>query len=262
MSWVLWLMAFYAWASEVDKAVIEKVEQGHIDWTQLKLQITFRSDRTVGAWKDRKMQEQDVVEQLGPAIQENAEQVHITPNSTAADLIANADSPALSLRLTEGLKGWNIEESRYHSSGGVEMDASLDLLTWLRPVLVSLAAGENHPQEDQEDGDATGLVIDIRGHTFRPCIAPTVEGEEGGILVDATLLTPEVAQTGSPVLYVTDPTDPRAQKRAGEKPIFVLAASTRGGHIILAPSTYAQLQAAPGTAKLAAHGQVVIVVDP
>ena len=87
-------------------------------------------------------------------------------------------------------------------------------------------------------------------------------GKDGGLLVDVSLLNPEVAQTGSPVLYVTDPADPRAQKRAGEKPVFILASDTGAGRIFLDPGVLAQVQATPGTASLAADGQVVIVVDP
>lgn len=241
-------------ADEAFPPVVQELSGGRINWTDLRLEVTARSDRTVGAWKDRRVQEQDAVDRLAPRIVALAERMPVTPDRTATDLMDS--DPDLQRRLSASLSDWRIEETRYQASGGVEMDAVLDLRVWLRPALASLASGGDPPDLPE---DATGLVIDARGLPFTPSVSPTVLSADDEAVLRAQLVAEGTLRARSPALYVLDPADPRAARRAGRQPLFAQATAVRGGALVLASATAAL--AAPELGDLVAAGRVVIVVD-
>ena len=243
-------------AEEAFVPVVEDLPNGgRIDWTSLRLEVSAGSDITIGAWKDRRVQEQDALDRLSPAIAKLAARVCVTPGSTAGDLMDG--SSELATRLQEALHSWKIDETRYHSKGSVELDAALDLQAWLRPALTSLATSTVPPLPADA---ATGLVIDTRGLPFEPCLAPTVLQPDGTAIMRAQLLGEEAANLSTPVAYVSDPADPRVWKRVGDRPYLARAATVHSHELVLDPATAAGLP--PETAALVARGKVVMVVEP
>lgn len=226
-----------------------------IDWTALELHVTARSDRANGAWKDRRLQEQDALDSLGPKVRELATKLRITPDHDVADLLSG-DS-RMAVRLEDGLQSWKVSETRYHTAGGVEMSAELDLHAWLRPVLAGLAT---QVASSVDPGEATGVVIDARGQRLTLPLAPRVETAEGRALVALSLMSAQAVQIQSPVRYVTDPADPAAWARAGDQPLFARAIDTSGGAWVVADD--APIASDPRLAPLVALGKVVVVVDP
>jgi hypothetical protein len=226
-----------------------------VDWTALHLHVTARSDRANGAWKDRRLQEQDALDSLGPRVRELATSLRVTPDHDVAGLLSG-DS-RMAARLEAGLQSWKVSETRYHTAGGVEMSAELDLHAWLRPALASLAT---EVETTGEPGDATGVVIDARGQRLTLPLAPRVQTAEGRTLIDLSLMSAEVVQVQAPVRYVTDPADPAAWKRAGDQPIFARAIDTTGGAWVVADD--APIASDARLAPLVAQGKVVVVVDP
>ncbi len=235
--------------------VVEAVPDGRIDWSRLVLMVEVTSDMRVGAWKDRRVQEQDALDRLKPLIESLAERVRITPDTLAADLLAGSGDLARRLDQTRG--DWQVVESRYHDSGEVTLVAELDLRAWLRPALTSLASSVAPPAGP---GDATGLVIDARALPFEPCLAPRVRTPTGNVLFGAQRLTGPAIELDAPVVYVTDPADPRVIARAGSRPILLQATSVqRGGELVLDPTAAQALESHPDLPDLAARGRVVIV---
>lgn len=238
--------------------VREQLDGGVIDWTTWRLEASAASERAVGAWKDRRVQEQDALDRLAPRILTLAPQVRVTPDATAGDLMNKEDD--LGVRLREGLGTWRVVETRYVAPSRVEMDATLDLLEWLRPALVSLgdASAPLAPT-----GDRTGVLVDVRGLGFKPCLAPRIQGEQGQVVFDVGAVSVDAIRRAPPVIYVPDPADPRAMSRAGERPIFARGASaTADGDIVLDAADLAALSGSPDFKALASAGRVVIVVDP
>lgn len=226
-----------------------------VDWTNLKLHVTARSDRANGAWKDRRLQEQDALDSLGPRVRELATSLRLTPDHDVAGLLSGESQ--IAVRLEDGLQSWKVSETRYHVAGGVEMSAELDLHAWLRPALASLAT---ELETTGEPGDATGVVIDARGQRLSLPLAPRIQTAEGRALVDLSLMSADVVQVQAPVRYVTDPADPAAWERAGDQPIFARAIDTTGGAWVVADD--APISSDPRLAPLVAQGKVVVVVDP
>ncbi|NOY25576.1 MAG: hypothetical protein GXP62_06855, partial [Oligoflexia bacterium] len=237
--------------------VIEAVPRGRIDWTRLVLSVDARSELRMGAWKDRRIREQDALDRLKSRVPDLAQRVRVTPDTLAADLLAGKGD--LPRRLGDAVNDWQIVETRYHDNGAVELVAELDLRQWLRPALRSLASQEATPPGP---GDVTGLVVDARELPFEPCLAPRITAPTGTVFFGAQRLSADTLDLGAPVVFVTDPADPRAIARAGDHPLLVRAASVQGGgELVLDPTSARALDATPDLASIAAQGRVVIVVQ-
>lgn len=238
-------------------SVVEQLAGGQLDWTRLILQASSQSAIQTGAWQDRRLQEQDALNLLTPRIEGLAREVRVTPETNAGELMGAEGE--LGRRLEEGLRRWAVDETRYHSKGSVEMDASLDLRTWLRPALAALATTELPPLDKE---GATGIVVDARGVPFRPSIAPTVSTPTGEVVIRASMLSEEAVQSGPPILYITDPADPRAYSRGGSTPLFCRSVAAREGELVLDADSAARLSASAAVPALVARGRVAIIVDP
>ena len=237
--------------------VVTSLTYGYIDWSALRLEVTAASARRVGAWMDRRVQEQDALDWVAPRVEEAGPTVVVTPDETAGDLIAADDE--LSQRLREGLENWRVSETRYVASGRVEMDAELDLGAWLRPALVARARADAPALSP--DG-ATGVVVDARGLAFEPCLAPALLSPDGTQLFGATSLSVETVRRSTPVVFALDPADTRAYARAGARPLFAHAGEARGCALVLDAPDAAVIAASPDLEALGAAGGVVLVVDP
>jgi len=236
--------------------VVQELGGARINWTELRLEATTLSEMTVGAWKDRRVQEQDALERVGPLIEELARRLAVT-RGDALYAVLRADDP-LAARLEDGMRTWEVTETRYLGKGGVEMTASLQIGRWLQPLLEQVTG----PVAEQLPADgATGLVIDARGLRFDPALVPELRtaDPEPKVLVGLDMFGKDDGQHATPVVYVSDPADPRAIKRAGPKPIFLRATAAGPGVLTIG----AALPCGPADlALLIAARRVVVVADP
>jgi len=243
--------------------VIESVEAGQINWTTMELEITSRSDRTVGAWKDVRVQEQDALDRLKPLVEDAAKRVRMFPGTRAEDHMTPGEDPSsidVVRRINDGMGAWRVRETRYLSNGGVEMDGVLELHRWLRPALLALA---HTPAETATSDGPTGLLIDARHLAFRPCISPEIWTADETPIFSPQRINPEVLRVRSPTMYVRDPADPKAAERAGEHPLFITAAaSTRDCVVMLSPADSQLLNASKAFPAVVASAKVVVVVSP
>ena len=233
--------------------VIQPIEGATINWTKLRLEITMSSSSTVGAWHSWSSQEMEVWKTIKEQFPEVSGAVMIRPDLYARDLMSE-NSPRGQRTLGE-LEKWHVEETRYHTSGSVDIDAYLDLMPWLGPELRERA--HSVPISSTEAG-ATGIVIDARNVPFTPALSPTISMASGTILCNAESVSISTLESGSPVQYVSDPADPKAGQRAEISPIFVLAQSGSEGTLTLKSGPW---ETNAALASLVANGKVVIVVD-
>ena len=243
--------------------VMESVEAGHINWTTMELEITSRSDRKVGAWKDVRVQEQDALDRLKPLIEDAAKRVRVFPGTRAGDHMRPGETPEtieVARRIDDGLSEWKVRETRYLSNGGVEMDGVLGLHQWLRAALL---ANPYQPTDFATEDGPTGVLIDARHLAFRPCFSPEVQDANNQPLIHPTRVNPEVLRVRAPVVYVQDPAAAQAVTRAGEQPLFITAeSSTNDCVLILSPSDSQLLKASKGFAAVVASAKIVLVVNP
>jgi hypothetical protein len=251
---MMWVCAV-AWAFE---PVVEELDGGRVDWTSLRLVASASGAPASGAVATPEVMEGDARSKLGPRMLELAREVRVDSARMAADVLDLEDPVAD--RVAGNLSLWEVFEVRYFTSGKVEMDGALPLHAWLRPALASWAEGE----ERATTGDAvvTGLVVDARGLAVRPAVAPRIEDPTGGVLYSVATLTELAASQRGPAVYVRDPADVAAARRAGEAPLIVKAASVKAGtDLVLDAAGAAQVRDAAALAPFLLHGQVVVVVD-
>jgi hypothetical protein len=228
-----------------------------LDWTDLSLDVSAASHLRRGAWQDRRVQEQDALDELGPRISALASEIPVTVGFTAGRWLQGP--PELAGGLRRGLKGWRVEETRYLAGGGVEMDAVLDLQDWLRPAVLVHAIED--PPRVPTDGP-TGILIDARGTGFLPVYAPTVRTPAGTDVIALDRLGRVAAQTLAPVLYVLDPADPRTHGRIGDRPLFARGTHTDEGVLYLDAASSGPMLAHSAADALVAGALVVVVIDP
>ena len=245
-------------AALASEPVIEDVSGGVIDWSALRLEVTITSNHSRGAWQDRRLQEQDALDQLNARMSYLAGEVPITAELTAGDIMSAGGD--LGDRLSAGADRWTVEEARYYTRGGVELVGVLDLRTWLWPALVELAEGE--PLPEAEAAAATGLLVDARGLDVDLSMCPTLQTASGVTVLSPVLYSDDAARRRAPVLYVSDPADPRAAKRAGSAPMMVQAASVDESGAIVLGTPGARLAKDATVSAIVSRGDVVIVVSP
>ncbi len=253
------LMEGIVGAAGAFEPVTEDLSGGRIDWTTLRLLASADGVPSGGVIVNLETLEGDARQRLGPRMLTLARQVRVTSELTTADLLNARD--AVADRLDDNLVLWEVYEVRYFTSGGVSMDGALPLQAWLRPALVSLAEGKE--RTSPAEGPVTGLVIDARGLKLSPALAPRVKDGAGEVLYSVQTMTELAASQRAPVVYVTDPADPAAAKRAGGQPLFV-----RAGKVVdetdlaLDPTDAARVRDAAALAPFLLLGHVVVVVDP
>lgn len=234
--------------------VMRTVGQAVINWTTLTIETQARSDRTMGAWMDRRVQEQDALDRVGPSLEALARAVPIRRDEPLDAVVPGDD--LLAARLEDGLRGWEVAETRYHEGGGVEMTARLNLLRWLAPLLDKKVGPSS---EAMPEGGATGLLIDARGLPFTPSVVPELRAADLRVLMSLEMLGKDNGKYPIPVVYVSDPADPRAATRVGPTPALLRPTGGEAGVLVLGPTLPL---AETDLALLVAARRVVIVADP
>lgn len=238
--------------------VLEELDDGAVDWTNLRLVVHASGGGVTGAMDNLEAAEGDAREKLEPSFQRLARAVRVDRARLAGALLDAGD--AVADRLDSNLSLWEVFEARYLASGLVELDAALNLQSWLRPALVTFA---HTPERPSIPGGASGLVVDARGLPLDCALAPEFFDAAGAHLFGIGDMTGYAASLHGPVVYVRDPADPVGARRAGDTPIFVRPDSVRDGtDLVFGPEAAAEITAAGASSDVLLHGKVVMVVGP
>jgi hypothetical protein len=210
---------------------------GTVDWSAGTITVTARSTAQTGAWRDRKLQEQDALDHLQPLVTAALESLCVSKGVSGEDLLGRSGD--VGVALTAGTRDWEVAETRYFDKGGVEMDARIELAKWLGPV------------RSKTPVTTAGLIVDARGLDVSPCAFPLV-GPAGralwSVADDALSL---------PALYVSDPQDARVAARVGANAVTVRATGAGQGTLTIDPAAAATIDATARASRL-----LVVVVDP
>jgi hypothetical protein len=238
--------------------VMESFAAGEVDWTNFRLVVHASSAGATGAMNNIESAEGDARAQLEPRIEQLTRAVRID-RDRSADVLLDAED-AVADRLERNVSYWEVYEARYLASGGVELDAALSLQRWLRPAMVTLATTRERPPVA---GGASGLVVDARDLQVKCALAPEFLDTAGAHLFGIADMTPHAASQRPPVVYVRDPADPIAARRAGLTPVFVRPEGVRSGtDLVFGGESAAALRALMEGADVFRNGTVVVVVSP
>jgi hypothetical protein len=211
---------------------------GTVDWSAGTITVTARSQAQTGAWRDRKLQEQDALDHLQPLVTAALESLCVSKGVSGEDLLGRSGD--VGMALTAGVKGWEVAETRYFDKGGVEMDARIEVAKWLGPVRAKTPIAP------------AGLIVDARGLDVTPCAYPLV-----GPAAGQALWSVSDDALSLPALYVSDPQDPRVAARVGAKAVTVRATGAGQGTFTIDAAAAATIDAAAKASRLLA-----VVVDP
>lgn len=238
--------------------VLEPHSGGVVDWTNFRLVVHAASTGTTGAMSNVESAEGDARSQLEPRVEALARALRIDHERTAGDLLDAGD--AVADRLERNLAYWEVYEARYLASGAVELDAALPLQRWLRPALVTMATTTERPPVV---GGASGAIVDARGLDLRCAVAPEFVDAAGAHLYGISDMTAHAGSQRPPVVYVHDPADPAAARRAGVTPTFLRPEAVRdGSDLVFGADAAARLRELLSTSDVLRNGTVVVVVGP
>lgn len=238
--------------------VLETFSEGVVDWTNFRLVVHASSSGATGAMNNVESAEGDARAQLEPRIERLARAVRIDRERSAGALLDVAD--AVSDRLERSLTYWEVYEARYLSTGGVELDAALSLQRWLRPAMVTMATTRERPAVL---GGASGLLVDARHLEVECALSPEFMDTTGSHLYGIADMTLHAASQRQPVVYVQDPADPVAARRAGLTPVLLRPERVQSGtDLVFGVEAAAALKALGDTSEVLRNGTVVVVVSP
>jgi hypothetical protein len=257
------LAVFFCFAVESSPAramtpVVRDLSKGRINWTSLDLCASAAESNSSGSMAGYEALEGRARATLGPRMLDLAREVVIDSTHTSGDLMSSTESIADKLDANVSL--WEVTEARYYTSGRVEVEVCLPIHAWLRPALSRMGAGVDRSSPPAVP--ISGLIVDARGLDVTPAISPELRSATGALLYSAASMTSFSASQRAPVVYVTDPADPVAVRRAGEQPLIVRAASVADDvNLLLDPSDGVALEKAISQSGFLAQGTVVIVLD-
>ena len=214
-------------------------------------------------WSDVRATEKDARRKLQARLQDSALGVPFGRDGEVSDLMGkweDVDS-ALSVGLADGMGHWRVVETRYFTSGRVELVGELDLTEWLRPYATRVASAP--PDAPNETMRSTGIVVDARHLDLVPSYAPRLIDSQGRVVYDLAALSKDVASIRMPVLWVSDPADSGVVARVGESPALMVADKVEGEHdLVLTSRDAARIRVLEGGTSLLQSAPVVIVVNP
>ncbi len=249
--WAVLLMGLpgaTAWAGEgPEPVVVDLTDAVRVDWTALRVEVreaarhpTFRQDLTFA--------EQAALDKVAAQVPSAVEAVRVRDGVTA-DRLEDVGARALA--------AWSVVETRYHRGGRVEVVGAVDLRPVLGPWMASRA--DVPPSGADEDG-ASGIVLDARHTAVQPCYAPRLLGHDGEVRFDGEVWQ-DVATGTPPARWVSTPADPVAGQTAGDRPVFLSAASADGCALVLTADATAAWDAEVRGRRIAGEGRLVLVVS-
>ncbi len=250
------VIAPVAWGST---PIVRALSAGTLNWTTMELCTEAAEANSSGSMAGYETLEGRARATLGPRMLNLAREVPIDATRSSGDLMGSTD--AVADKLDANVSLWEVTEARYYTSGRVEVEVCLPVHPWLRPALTRMATGVD--RSSPPTVPVTGLVVDARGLKVDPVIAPEIRDAGGALLYGAESMTSFAASQRPIAVYVSDPADPVAVRRAGEQPVIVPAASVSDrANLVLDAAASAIVHKAMESAGFLQQGTVVIVVDP
>lgn len=238
-----------------------RVGEALVDWTAMTIRASAQARAVGGAHTDLMVVEDQARGRLGPLVLEASRAVVVDAGRTTGDIIGSGSRTGRYLD-DQTARAWHVVEARYYTSGRIELDAELDMAGWLRPLLLAGARGAEGTPPQLEPTEHTGVVVDARGLDLEGALSPALWSTTGLRLYGLEMMDPRAARERTPVVWVSDPADPRAATRAGARPLLLRAAEIRDRVDVVLPDVEAaRLAASSGIARLLSEGRVVLVAD-
>ncbi len=208
--------------------VVSKVGSGELDWTRGVLRAEVSVTANTEAWEDTRATEMEARHQLEAKFHAIAGGVPISAKLSASKVMSRFPEVGRQMKagLKDGVGDWHVAETHYHRSGRVVLVGELDLLAWLKPYALEVAAKKGSAA--LEMGAFSGVLVDARNVAVDPSYAPRFLGPASVVVYDLSHFSQRTVISTTPVLWVSDAADPEVVERVGENPLMLVAESVSG----------------------------------
>jgi hypothetical protein len=167
---------------------------------------------------------------------ETVKGMSITSETTV--LNAMVESDIITTRVTGIVRGFKVVDTRYMSSGDVEVDVEMPLSGVLTDALLPtmgqpMPVGQGYPVDPSgyslpQNTIFTGLIVDARGLGVRPAMAPKILDEAGNEVYGTGYVSREYAVQIGVVGYEKDLNRAKTNERVTDNPLVVKAVKASG----------------------------------
>jgi len=162
----------------------------------------------------------------------------VSINSETTVLNAMVESDVIQTQVSGIIKNFRVVDTRYMSSGDVEVDVEVPLSGVLTDALLPgwgqpMAVGQGFPVDPSgyslpQNAVFTGLIVDARGLGARPAMAPKILDEAGNEVYGTGYVSRDYAVQIGVVGYEKDINRAKTNERVTDNPLTVKAIKASG----------------------------------
>ena len=196
-------------------------------------------------------------------------------NLNSETLVENAivTNDQIMTKVEGAVRGFRVVDTRYMSSGDVEVDVEVPLTGILTDALLPPlpafgggvpSAGGEAGLETPAAGAVSGLIVDARGLGLRPAMAPKVVDEQGNEVYGSKFVSREYAVDIGMVGYEKDVSRAAKNERVASTPMVVKGLQASGPNktdVVIGAADAAKIQNTAVNANFLQHCKVMFVLD-
>ncbi|MFN0061248.1 MAG: LPP20 family lipoprotein [Myxococcaceae bacterium] len=195
--------------------------------------------------------------------------IHVTTGRRIGDTLEGDEE--VRAKVEGVLRGFKVVKRRYFSDSGVELEVELPLsaLSELLPTEKTAPTPQGKPAAASPPAPKaaansastpsmkyTGVLVDARGLTLTPALAPRLLGPDAKPLFAAEQLSVAARERGGGAAYFATLAAATGNARLGDKPLIVKAVRAEGADVVVDASAARQLAEA---SELLDEGRIGIV---
>jgi hypothetical protein len=165
------------------------------------------------------------------------------------------------------VKNFRVVDTRYKSDGSVEVEVEVPLSGLFETILPDQIPMQMQPYNYQGPASSavyTGLIIDARGLSVRPALAPKILDQNNMEVYGSGTVSRDYALQIGVVGYEKDVNRARANERVTNNPLVIKAISTSGTHqadVVISNQDANMIRAAAQNLNFLQQCKVMIVLE-
>jgi len=210
-------------ASANEKAVVEKLEHGEVNWTEKTVLATGSGApnlKLANVAQVRLAAERAAKIDAYRNILETLKGVKITAKTSGADQLENGQ---IKTQVEGIIRGCKTVDTRYYSDGGVDVVIKCPLDGGLGTVLSPVK--EHKEVNTKGDQKYSGLIIDAVGLKAQPALSPKITSDGGQEVYSPEMVNPNNLRLHGAATYTRSVDDAKQNERVGATPLIVKATS-------------------------------------
>ncbi len=266
------LLAIFAVTASLAQVTQTVGASGAIDWSQQKLRSTGiaapNPNLPFGAQRPAALEAAKLVALRN--LLQTVNGMAITSETTVKNMILENDEIRTSV---EGyVRGFTVVDTRYMSDTSVEVDVEVPMAGLADLLLppgraVPIGGVPSYPPAGAAapaSGAATGLIINAKGLSVTPAMAPKILDEDGNEVYGSKYVDREWAVKQGMVGYAKDVPSARSNQRVAPNPLVINAVKALGNNkadVVISNADAQMLKQRSESESFLSKCQVMVVVD-